>query len=110
MNNKQDLISKYKCPICENTDTRCIGYRNGQPYSRKFLTFKGEEAKDLYKTPKNAKIFLSNNLSEEQQKLSNQLITNYRELTLLFMPSVDPRRCKNHNRKEASNEQKIQIL
>ena len=77
MNKKQDLTNKYKCPIGGNKDARYIGYRDGQPYCRKCLTFKGEEAKDLYKAPKNAKIFRSYNLSEEQQRLSNQLISNY---------------------------------
>ena len=50
--------------------------------------FKGEEAKDLYKTPKNVKIFLSYNLSEEQQKLSNQLITNYKKGINSFIYAV----------------------
>ena len=51
---------------------------NGKPYCRKCLSFKGEEAQDTYKTPKSAKIFLSYDLSEEQKKLSNQLISNYK--------------------------------
>ena len=88
MNKKQELINKYKCSICGNTDARYIGYRNGQPYCRKCLTFKGEEAKDLYKPPKSAKIFLSYNLSDEQQKLSNQLITNYKKGINSFIYAV----------------------
>ena len=71
-------IENYKCPICGNTDKRYIGYLNGKPYCRKCLSFKGEEAQDTYKTPKSAKIFLSYDLSEEQKKLSKQLISNYK--------------------------------
>lgn len=69
----------FVCPICGNKDPRYIGYRNNKPYCRKCISFIGEEAKDAYKTPEHAKIFLEYELSEEQKQLSNQLIKNYKE-------------------------------
>ena len=42
-------MESYKCPICGNSDTRYIGIRNGKPYCRKCITFRGQEAMDDYR-------------------------------------------------------------
>lgn len=34
----------YKCPRCGNEDRRYIGYRNGEPYCRRCISFSGKEA------------------------------------------------------------------
>ncbi|MCQ2776174.1 MAG: DEAD/DEAH box helicase family protein [Bacilli bacterium] len=55
-----------------------IGYLNGVPYCRKCISFKGEEADNSLNYPKRASFHLSYQLSEDQLKLSNQLISNYK--------------------------------
>ena len=67
----------FKCPVCGNTDQHSIGIINGKPYCRRCISFKGEEAKYVYSKPKDATIFLSYDLSEEQRVLSDRLIKNF---------------------------------
>lgn len=66
------------CPICGNKDPRYIGYKNGEPYCRKCISFKGEEAIDKHKIPRKARIHLTYDLSDDQKKLSDSLIQNYK--------------------------------
>ena len=70
-------MSEYKCPICGNTDSYAIGVLNGKPYCRRCISFRGEEAKYTVSKPKNATIYLSYDLSDEQKELSSRLINNY---------------------------------
>ena len=67
----------YKCPICGNSDSHSMGYLNGKPYCRRCISFKGEEAKYVSSKPKDATIFLSYDLSEEQKELSDRLVSNF---------------------------------
>ena len=67
----------FKCPICGNTDSYSVGFLNGKPYCRRCVSFKGEEAKNVFLKPKDATIFLSYDLSEEQKELSDRLVNNY---------------------------------
>lgn len=70
-------MNEYKCPICGNTDSYAIGVLNGKPYCRRCISFRGEEAKYTVSKPKNATIYLSYDLSDEQKELSSRLINNY---------------------------------
>lgn len=72
------MNTKYKCPICGNTEINSIGIRNGHYYCRKCISFKTSEhiKNDAY--PKRANIFLEYSLSDEQKKLSDQIIENYK--------------------------------
>ncbi len=70
-------MDPYKCPICGNSDSFSIGYLNGKPYCRRCISFKGEEAKNISSKPKNAPIFLSYDLSDEQKELSDRLVSNF---------------------------------
>ena len=40
--------NSFTCPICGNTDIHSIGYLNGNPYCRKCIVFRGQEATDEY--------------------------------------------------------------
>ena len=67
----------FKCPICGNTDSYSIGFLNGKPYCRRCIYFKGEDAKYVSSKPKDAAIFLSYDLSDEQKELSDRLVSNF---------------------------------
>ena len=67
------------CPICGNSDPKYIGFKNNHPYCRKCISFKGEDADNFYKTPNKAFYKLNYELSSDQQRLSNQLINNYKK-------------------------------
>ena len=71
-------INSYKCPICGNTIQKYIGVRNGKPYCRKCLTFRGQEAPDNYIQSNDAEYSLAYHLSDDQKKLSKQLVDNYK--------------------------------
>ena len=70
-------MESYKCPICGNTDKRYVGYRNGKPYCRKCITFRGQEAIGNYIQSGATDYSLSYALSEDQKRLSEQLVKNY---------------------------------
>lgn len=68
----------FTCPICGNTNIRYIGTRNGKPYCRKCITFRGQEATDDYRLCDKADYKLEYQLSKEQQVMSDQLVDNFR--------------------------------
>ena len=78
----------FVCPICGNKSKRFVGYRNGVPYCRKCISFRGESAKDYIARPSKAKIYLSYDLSIDQQKISNALIENYKQGKNSFINAV----------------------
>lgn len=71
-------MAGFICPICGNTDPRSIGALNGKQYCRKCISFKGQEAEYKISEYKEANIFLSYDLSQGQEALSNKLIVNYK--------------------------------
>ncbi len=79
MNNNQEKITQYLCPICGNANPVSIGIRNGKPYCRKCLTFRGQEVSNDYIQNTNAEYELHYELSAEQKKLSKQLVNNYKK-------------------------------
>ena len=70
--------NSFACPICGNTDIHSIGYRNGKPYCRKCITFRGQEASENYIQNDNAEYTLRYELSDDQKRLSKQLVDNYK--------------------------------
>ena len=70
--------NSFTCPICGNTNIRYIGTRNGKPYCRKCITFRGQEAMDDYRICDKADYKLEYELTKEQSVLSDQLVDNYR--------------------------------
>ena len=71
-------MKNHNCPICGNTDIKYIGIRNGKPYCRKCITFKGQEATGEYVQSDNAEYTLHYELSDDQKRLSKQLVENYK--------------------------------
>ena len=67
-------MESYKCPICGNTDIHSIGYRNGKPYCRKCITFRGQEATDEYIQSDSAEYTLHYELSNYQRDYPNNLL------------------------------------
>ena len=68
----------YKCPNCGNEDPKYIGVRSGKQYCRKCITFRGLEASELYVPSDKAPYFLHYELSDDQKRLSKQLVNNYK--------------------------------
>ena len=71
--------NSFACPICGNTDPRSIGYLNGKPYCRRYISFHGEEVEHKPSYPKKVPIHLEYELSPEQKELSNKLVENYKK-------------------------------
>ena len=69
----------YICPICGNEDSKYLGLRNGKIYCRRCISFRGQEASENNILNKDFDFELNYELSEDQKKLSNQLVDNYRK-------------------------------
>ena len=72
------MSESFKCSICGNEDIRFIGYRKGKPYCRKCITFSGQEASDNYIQSTDAEYTIKYELTEDQKRLSEQLVENYK--------------------------------
>lgn len=72
-------MESYKCPICGNSDSRYVGIRKGKPYCRKCITFRGQEATGGYIQNDDGEYTLHYELSDDQKRLSNQLVENYKK-------------------------------
>ena len=68
----------FKCPLCGNEDEKFIGYRNGVPYCRRCISFRGEEALDIYSKSTNGFLYVPYKLTDEQNRVSNQVLENYK--------------------------------
>ncbi|MBE6136043.1 MAG: DEAD/DEAH box helicase [Erysipelotrichaceae bacterium] len=78
MNSNQYSNQIYKCPVCGNTDPRYLGVRGGSFYCRKCITFIGGEETGDIAYPKSAYYKLDYDLTEDQMRLSEKLIDNYK--------------------------------
>jgi competence protein ComFA len=67
------------CPICGNSDENTIGKRNGKYYCRKCISFRGLEATCTEKEEKDVVWNLNYELSEDQARLSEDLLHNYQK-------------------------------
>lgn len=65
------------CPICGNKEEKFVGYRKEKPYCRKCITFRGQEVTNNYVPNDNADYALHYELSNDQKRLSKQLLNNY---------------------------------
>lgn len=67
----------FKCPRCNNTDERYLGYLNGKVYCRRCILFSGnsnnKKSLNSYKTNKSI-LHLDYSLTKEQQLISNQIV------------------------------------
>ncbi len=69
----------FVCERCGNDDERYVGILNGRKYCRKCITFKGKEVKYEKPSPKEAPLNLHYSLSQEQAKLSEKIVSNYKK-------------------------------
>lgn len=72
-------MERFICPLCGNSDEKYIGYRNGEPYCRLCLSFKGKQADYYPSKMKQSEINISYNLSNEQKALSKNLLDNFQK-------------------------------
>lgn len=66
------------CPICGNTDQRYIGNKNGEPYCRKCISFRGDKAKPKEIKKGTITFNLKYKLSKEQQEISKKVVENFK--------------------------------
>lgn len=78
----------YKCPTCGNEDAIYIGIRNNHPYCRKCLSFNGKLAEKDFAVPKKSDVYLDYSLSEDQLKISDSLIANFKDGNNSFVHAV----------------------
>lgn len=69
----------FVCERCGNDDERYVGVLNGRQYCRKCITFKGKEVEYEKPSPKEAPLNLHYSLSQEQAKLSEEIVSNYKK-------------------------------
>ncbi|MDR0935040.1 MAG: DEAD/DEAH box helicase family protein [Erysipelotrichaceae bacterium] len=67
----------FKCQRCGNDDINKIGMRNGKPYCRACISFSSSKA-EVKVRPSFSSLKLDYELSEEQNKVSNKVLTNYK--------------------------------
>lgn len=72
------MFKTFACPVCGNTDEKYIGYRNNKPYCRRCITFRGQEATGSFVQSDTAEYTLHYQLSEDQKRLSKQLVDNFK--------------------------------
>ena len=82
------MSEKFICPLCGNSDEKYVGYLNGKPYCRLCITFKGKEADYTPSRMGKTEAFLNYSLSEDQQRLSDQLLENYKNGYNSFVSAV----------------------
>ena len=71
-------IDSFVCSACGNNNPKYIGIRKGKPYCRKCITFRGQEASGYYIQSDIAEYELHYELTEDQKRLSKQLVDNYK--------------------------------
>lgn len=70
--------NNFICPKCGNQDPKYIGYLNGKPYCRFCITMKGKQADRKRRVRGSVVLKLGYSLSKDQEKLSDQLVSNYK--------------------------------
>jgi competence protein ComFA len=73
-----DMATDYICPLCGNADPLYIGHLNGKPYCRKCICFRGDPVQKSVSSPKNVVLELQYHLTEEQSRLSAQIVENFK--------------------------------
>ena len=71
-------MEPFICPRCGNTLPRYIGTRNGKPYCRRCISFRGTLVEDKPKPRCDVFLNLGYPLSKKQQELSDQVIANFK--------------------------------
>ncbi len=69
----------FACERCGNHNPKYFGLLNGKPYCRKCISFKGKEVRYKKPSSKDAPLNLHYCLSQEQAKLSETIVNNYKK-------------------------------
>lgn len=72
------MSTTFVCPTCGNSDPKYVGRLNDKPYCRRCISFQGKEARVTLPKPRESPLCLSYSLSEEQSKLANRAVENFR--------------------------------
>ena len=67
----------FTCERCGNTNPKYIGYKNGKPYCRFCIGFKGEQVKEYRPKAGSVVMDIKYPLSKEQSYISNKVKENY---------------------------------
>ena len=70
--------NNFICPRCGNQDPKYVGYLNGKPYCRFCISMKGKEADKNHYANGAVVLKLGYSLSKDQEKLSKQIVANYK--------------------------------
>lgn len=70
---------KYVCPRCGESDPKYIGLKNGEPYCRRCIRFKGELASTQKVIETDNALQLKYSLTKDQRRVSTRIIKNYIE-------------------------------
>ena len=71
--------SNFQCPKCGNSDPKFVGFKNGEPYCRKCISFSGESAKPRSVRKGTVTFNLKYRLSKDQQEISKKTVENYKK-------------------------------
>ncbi len=72
------MSTTFVCPTCGNSDPKYVGRLNDEPYCRRCISFQGKKARVALPKPRESPLCLSYSLSEEQSKLANRAVENFR--------------------------------
>lgn len=78
----------FVCHICGNKDPRFIGYKNGIPYCRACIAFQGRKADLNYKVNQNLSLNLTYPLSEKQEEIATQVLSNIKRRKNVLIHAV----------------------
>ena len=70
--------NNFVCPRCGNQDPKYVGYLNGKPYCRFCISMKGKQADKNHYAHGAVVLKLGYSLSKDQEKLSKQIVANYK--------------------------------
>lgn len=71
-------MENFICERCGNRDPRYIGFKNGKPYCRRCISFQGESVSYEKPLPKRAPLNLHYGLSQDQARLSEKIVSNFK--------------------------------
>ncbi len=78
----------FKCPRCGNDDLNKIGYKNGKPYCRACISFRGATAIETNYRPQGYKVYIDYELSKEQLLLSDEILNCYKNKVPCLIAAV----------------------
>ena len=73
-------MKSFICSYCGNTESKYIGFLNGNPYCRKCVQFRGEQVKSATHSKRiDGTLFLEYGLSEKQRNISQKIVEAFKD-------------------------------